>query len=54
MGDEVWNVFQAGWQIGAKFDYRNITIGAGYALDFVKVTPQANTSNFHVGIGYVF
>ena len=54
MGDEVWNVFQAGWQIGAKFDYRNITIGAGYALDFVKVTPYANTSNFHVGIGYVF
>lgn len=54
MGDEVWNVFQAGWQIGAKFDYRNITIGAGYALDFVKVTPHANTSNFHVGIGYVF
>ena len=54
MGDEVWNVFQAGWQIGAKFDYSCITLSLGYALDFVNLAPGINTSNIHAGIGFNF
>lgn len=34
MDKYVWSVIQGGWQIGVLFDYKNLTLGVGYALDF--------------------
>lgn len=64
--DEVWNVFQMGWQIGAVVGWKQFSLGLQYGIDFIpaysytykddgyKATYKVNTSSFKLSLGYQF
>ncbi|MBD5303431.1 MAG: hypothetical protein HDS18_01590 [Bacteroides sp.] len=64
--DEVWNVFQMGWHIGATFGWKQFSLGLQYGIDFIPAyshtyslagfneTYKVNTTNFKLTLGYNF
>lgn len=46
--------FQAGWQIGANLDYKQLAIGLHYGSDFNEIAKKTTTSNWQISLGYNF
>ena len=50
-----WKRFQLGWQAGCKFRFAHkITVGAGYYMDFMKITDHTTVQGFDITLGLNF
>lgn len=54
MGGEAWNRFQAGWHIGANFDYKFLNLGVNWGTDFNDITENVNCRTISVTLGWNF
>lgn len=64
--DDVWNVFQMGWQIGARASWKSFTLGLQWGVDFIPAYSYTykeegfnakysiNTTRFKLSLGYNF
>lgn len=62
VGDETWNRFQMGWHLGARFEYKKVSLAVSGGTDFIKAfsykeddyKSHVSTGNLAVTIGYRF
>ena len=54
MGGEGWKRFQAGWHIGANFDYKFLHLGVNWGTDFNEITADTNCRTTSVTVGWNF
>lgn len=52
--DSTWKRFQAGWQVGANLDYKQLAIGFHYGSDFGELCKKTTTSNWGISLGCNF
>lgn len=54
VGDEKWNRFQVGWQLGVGLDYKKLYVGIAYGKDFSELFKKGKISVTTISIGYNF
>lgn len=46
--------FQAGWHLGAQFEYKKFELGVTYGQDFNEITDELRVTNTLISVGYNF